>query len=703
MENPNRHNFKPPRPLIPLPPLSLPLRDGWRFTIDSQGAGAEQGWQQPDWNDLSWTPVEMPHTWNVVEAWKDYEGIAWYRCAFNLPETAQDGHLRLCFQAVFYRARVWLNGNYLGEHEGGYTPFEFDLDEAALPGEVNCLAVEVDNRRAMNRLPALLPEGRSYGWKNYGGIVREVAIELTSRAYIVQQRLVAIPHLAGVDAADSASLQAVATVRNSSDRGFHGMLAPVIIEEGSGMEIRLRPTAPFQVPAGESLEVAIETTLTQPRLWHFDHPHLYRWTASLLDAGGAEMHRAASTFGIRLIELKDNRLYLNGEPVRLVGLSRHADVPGHGLAEGASVMAADFDDLKRLNMVFARPVHYPQAEFTLDYCDRHGILLSPEVPAWQLSANQMADPHLQSLERQQLREMIAAGFNHPCIWAWSVGNELESDTSAGREFVRQMIAYAKELDPTRPVSFASYHLLVGRPWADATRYADFVMMNEYFGTWHGPKGALELALDTVHAAFPEKTVFVSEFGFHPHWQRVEGPQWLDPAQYYITPPEAAPDSDAADQLRIQVLADQMAVFRRKPFVAGAVFWCYRGVMGVVDETGRQRLSWQALRREFSPVILESTELLPSLGTRQQAALQLRARGPVGEDLPAYTLRGYLLLWAAVAQDGVIAEGEIELPELAPGERWQGVVDWESSTQTNRLAVSVLRPTGFAALEEIIDL
>lgn len=691
------------KPLLPVSQLSLPLREGWRFTIDPQKQGYLQGWHLPNFDETSWIPVTLPHTWNVTENFRDYEGLAWYRCSFSLPGSAQEGHARLCFQAVFYRARVWINGILLGEHEGGYTPFEFDLDQAVQYRASNCLAVEVDNQRAFDRLPALLPEGRSYGWKNYGGIVRDVSVEVTSRAYIAGQKLIATPQLDSPDEASQATLSAIVTIRNTSNRTFVGSLAPVIIEEGSGLEIRLQTTPSFRVRGGENLEVPIETTLTGPRLWHFDHPHLYRWTASLLDAGGAEMHRADSTFGIRLIELKANRFYLNGEPVRLVGLSRHADVPGHGLAEGASIMAADFDDLKRLNMVFARPVHYPQAEFTLDYCDRHGILLSPEIPAWQLSAVQMADPRLQELERQQLREMITAGFNHPCIWAWSIGNELESNTAAGREFVRAMIAYAKELDPTRPVGFASYHLLVGRPWADATRYADFVMMNEYFGTWHGPKQALGLALDTLHAAFPQKTVFISEFGFFPHWQYVEGPEYLDPEQYYVTPPDALPDSEEVDQLRIQVLADHMAVFRSKPFVAGAVFWCYRGKMGVVDEFGHRRGSWQALRREFSPVLLEAVQSLPPQGNRQRAVIHLRARGPLETDLPAYTLRGYRLLWAAIAQEQVTAEGEIELPVLAPGDAWHSEVNWESSLPADQLAISILRPTGFTALEEVLTL
>jgi beta-glucuronidase len=159
--------------------------------------------------------------------------------------------------------------------------------------------------------------------------------------------------------------------------------------------------------------------------------------------------------GVRAVEAKNAQLYLNGEPGRVVGVTRHADFPEHGLAETIMVMAADYADLKTLNTVLSRQAHYPQAEFILDYADRAGILLISEVPTWQLTAEQMDDPHMRELERQQLGEMIVAQGHHPSVWAWSLGNEFASQTAAGHAFVRDMIASVRALDPTRPVGFAS--------------------------------------------------------------------------------------------------------------------------------------------------------------------------------------------------------------------------------------------------------
>ncbi len=686
-------------------PISVSLGGGWRFAADPGFMGIDNGWQMAGFDDSAWETVVVPHTWGVDPAYASYDGCAWYRRVFRAPVDARNAHVRLRFQAVFYLARVWLNGIYLGLHEGGYTPFEFDVSNQVKFDADNVLVVYVDNRRATDRLPAHLFEGRSFGWKNHGGIVRPVSLEITGKVFIAQQKIVAVPHLTGMDEADSAEVTATITVRNTSDQSVEFDLVARANEEATGaMVSQVNLESPVSLPPGESAEVSLATIILHPRLWHFDHPELYRWTASLLGADGAVLHMAHVNFGVRSIELKEARLYLNGEAVRLVGLSRHADSPEHGLAETCAVMAADYDDLKRLNMVFGRPVHYPQHEFILDYCDRNGILLIPELPAWQLTAGQMADAGMRQLAQGQLREMVASAYNHPSIWAWSVGNELESDTVAGRAFVRDMIAYVKLLDPTRPVSFASYHLLVGRPWADATQYADFVMMNQYFGTWHGPKGALDMALETIHATWPEKPVIISEYGIAPNWQTVEGPQVIEMDQYYFMREDHPMSVDGCDILRQKLIDEQMDVFRSKPFVAGAIFWDYAGQMGVVDENRGRRGSWRVLRDEYSPIQIEALNFSPPLDETRCAEINLRARGSLDSDMPVYTLRGYRLRWEVTSSDkrNVFSQGEILLPTLPPAGAWSGEISWPAHQGEAIVSVSVVRPTGFAVLEHSFD-
>jgi hypothetical protein len=701
------------QPLVPVEAASFPLSGEWRFATDPRGIGVEEGWTDPGFDDSSWAVVQVPHTWNVMPEYVDYEGLAWYRRHFALPAAAEEGRLSLRFEAVFYAARVWLNGVLLGEHEGGYTPFEYDVSGIARPGEENVVVVRVDNVRASDRIPAALGPRWSFDWWNYGGIVRDVALQLSSRVYVAAQRIVAVPHIVAWDEADTATITATLTVDNRSGDAFEGTLSADVLDDSTGSSVLAALLAsPVSVPPGESVDVQLVTTIASPRLWHFDHPSLYRWSTSLRADDGAVLHAVEDTFGVRRVELREAQLVLNGEPVRLVGLTRHADSPEFGLAETVTVMAADYDDLRRLNMVFSRPVHYPQSRFILDYCDRNGILLIPEVPAWQLSAQQMSDPEMLALAQRQLAEMIAADFNHPSVWAWSVGNEFDSKSPAGHAYVRAMIDLAHELDPTRPVGFAS-NLLDAAPGRDATDLADLVLMNQYFGTWVGPKGNLGPALDLIHATWPDRVVVISEFGFEPHWNALWGPPTasLDPAQYYLIPDDVPSDAEEADAQRRQLILEQMETFRSRPYVVGAIFWTYQDyrtrtgfVMGVVDAERNRRGSWAVLREQYSPALFDDVSLVSAGDATWRATVRLHARGPVEQELPAYTLRGYTLHWAVTSaqQDETYSEGELSLPVLAPGEAWSGEVEWTAPTVEVVLVLSIVRPTGFPVLEHAYD-
>jgi beta-glucuronidase len=700
-------------PISVIQPTSIPLTGEWSFSLDKENSGEQQGWNNPAFDDSSWAKVVVPHTWNVMPEYSDYEGLGWYRRTFVAPAESQKGHLRLRFDAVFYQARVWLNGQYLGQHEGGYTPFEFDITSVVKPGEENALAVQVDNLRATNRIPVVIRPDWSFDWWNYGGITRDVSLEFTSQAYIERQQIVSLPHLTGMDEADSARVTATIQVSNASGSAFDGAIRADLLEEATGQTVLTSlVSVPVKIPANDSAEVKVEVTITSPKLWHFDHPNLYRWSSSLLDADGNVLHTNDATIGVRSVELKDGYYYLNGEPVRLVGITRHADSPGQGAAETVTAMAADYDDLKTLNEVFSRPVHYPQHQFILDYADRKGILLIPEVPAWQLTQEQMLSEQMRDLEKQQLREMILEDFNHPSVWAWSVGNEIESETGAGVEFVKEMVAYVKSLDPTRPVGFAS-NRLGSRPWFDATAETDFVLMNQYFGTWVGPKQGLGPALDVIHKTWPEKTVIISEYGFEPHWNDLWGPPTssLNADDYYFVPEGTPSDSEAADAVRRQLIQEQLEIFRSKPFIAGAVFWTYQDyrtrslfIMGVVDYNRNRRGSWELLRQEYAPASIESIKVNPAKNNHRVATVLLRTRGPIDVDMPVYTLRGYSLHWQVTSPDHtqVFSKGDVPLPTLTPASDWTGEIEFSVPPEEYIFALSIMRPTGFSVMDYVYD-
>jgi beta-glucuronidase len=152
----------------------------------------------------------------------------------------------------------------------------------------------------------------------------------------------------------------------------------------------------------------------------------------------------------------------------------------------------------------------------------------------------------------------------------------------------------------------------------------------------------------------------------------------------------------------------MAIFRSKPFVAGAIFWTYQDyrtrsgfVMGLRDAERNRRGSWWLLREEYAPVRIEGVELSAASAGRRSATVALRTRGPVDLDMPAYTLRGYRLHWVVRSSQGdtVFAEGDLALPVLEPGAAWSGQVDWAVPQAEYLLTLSIVRPTGFAVLEQ----
>jgi hypothetical protein len=292
------------------------------------------------------------------------------------------------------------------------------------------------------------------------------------------------------------------------------------------------------------------------------------------------------------------------------------------------------------------------------------------------------------------------------VWAWSLGNEFASNTPAGHAFVRDMIAYVKALDPTRPVGFAS-NLLNRRPQDDATALVDFVLMNQYFGTWGGPKGHLGSALDAIHAIWPDKPLIISEYGFEPRWERLLKWPLLRRSRYYRSAAPVPADSEAADRPRRRLIREQMAILRTKPFVAGAIFWTYQDYrtptnyqMGVVDAHRRRRGSWAILRQEYAPLVIASVIFASGAAGTQEAVVVLRTRGPIERDLPAYTLRQYKLHWVVtgIQDQQMLSQGALSLPTLAPGTLWSARLQWPAPVEEAVLTLKVMRPTGFTVLE-----
>lgn len=658
----------------------IPLDGRWEFALDPEGVGESRGWYRvPDAGPRHWEPIAVPHTWQVSASSAGYQGVAWYRTSFDAPARWADKSVRIEFQAVTHSATVWVNGELVGNHlRGPYTAFELDLSSALRFGASNQLAVKVDN--AFDEY--MLPRGNSSDWTTDGGIIRPVSLLIAPKAYIVRLQLDAEPNLGS----GRTMFRISASIRNTGKTpvrfDFHYRL---VAEESGEMAAAVPDAGAITLEPGASGGIGLAPVECPLALWHFDHPHLYRVVVEARQ-DRKPVHSFSETFGARTFQVKAGGFYLNGERVRLMGVERMAGSnPRYGMAEPSSWIVHDHADLKELNCVFTR-VHWQQDRRVLDYCDRHGILIQEEVPAWggDTFRGMTGEPSPRILENglQQLREMIFRDHHHPSIFAWGLCNEVDGHRPAARKFIERLAEEARKLDPHRLLTYAS-NSLQQNPGDDAAGSLDFISWNEYYESWYGGNTeSVRKNLEEIHRAFPEKAVVISEYGYC----------------------ECAPDRTGGDARRIEILREHNQVFREFDFVAGAIFFDYNdyrthvgdkgvGVLkqrvhGVVDLYGNPKPSYAALREESSPI--ERLELSGE-GAPLRAVIRTR------QTLPAYTLEGYKLRWLVFGfGDLPMEEGETPLPRLSPGQETNLEVRF-GEKQPHRVRVDVMRPAGFSAL------
>jgi beta-galactosidase len=654
----------------------IPLREGWEFRLDPSGAtGVSDSLDHA--ND--WEGVHVPHTWQSLGRSPDYVGIAWYRIRFEAPSSWASQHVRVEFEAVNHTAAVFLNGRAVGEHIGkGYTAFSLDLSAHLSPGRENTLIVRVDNRPG----DRMLPRNKSYDWTDDGGIIRPVNLFVTARTFIESIEIGAVPDLTN----GSAGIRVRATVRNASSQTQNANVRATIRRDVSSDEVlHLGPIDVVVEADREQLVDLGPAMLQNAALWHFDTPHLYQAIVEL--SGPSGVHEVIEQFGIRKFEVRGPAFYLNGEKVSLIGVERMAGShPELGFAETAEWIDSNHRDMKNLNCVFTR-VHWPQDRRVLDFCDRHGILMQEEVPAWGPETfSKTSDDVQHALEQnglEQLREMIRRDRNHPSIVAWGLCNEVDGKNPRSRQFARAISKEARSLDPSRLQTYAS-HTLGSDPGADMASEFDFISTNEYYGSWTpGGPGDVEAHLDRISKAFPDKPIVVSEYG------------WC----------ECQPKIVPGDGSRVDIINSHTEVFRKFPGVAGAIYFDYNDyrtlvgdkgagamrqrVHGVVDLYGAKKPSFEALRLQASPI--EKAILRKSSVGRFEFEIRTR------QHLPGYALRGCSLRWLAYGYDDLPMDGGMTtLPTLLPGSSQTYEIK-TSITGIRRIIVDVIRPTGFSAI------
>lgn len=389
-------------------------------------------------NTKGFESVLLPHS-NVELPYhyfdeKVYQVVSCYKRFFLTPVFSPGQIIKLRFEGVMAYAKVYLNGQLLGEHKGGYTPFEFEVQDLLQPDAQNDLTVVAD----ASEREEIPPFGGQIDYLTYGGIYREVSLDFYQPVYIRNARITTTNVLSAKPGltmnlwientlADRAAT-VIATLNNQKGQKIYQESFDLQCASGSST-VTLTATD-LMAAAAESI-----------RLWTFDDPALY--TLKLTLQAGVAHDIFETRIGFRTAEFKTEGFFLNGERVQIRGLNRHQSWPYVGYAMPKRVQIKDADILKYdLNLNLVRTSHYPQSIHFLDRCDEIGLLVFEEIPGWQ----HIGPEDWKMIARENVREMIERDWNHPSIIIWGVRiNESADD----HDFYTATNQIARSLDPSR--------------------------------------------------------------------------------------------------------------------------------------------------------------------------------------------------------------------------------------------------------------
>ena len=408
----------------------IDLNFNWKFT-----ESFTEEMTKPSFDDSSFEKVDIPHTvkelpYNYFDE-KSYQFISCYRKQFKLPSEAFQNERRIFinFAGAANYARVFLNGKFVGEHKDGYTPFRLEITEFCNKSN-NTLAVMIDSTERSD----MPPFGNMVDYLCYGGIYREVSLEITEKTYI-EDVFVKTPEALNPEK----TVEADITFSDSAKGSY-------TVELLDGEKCLKKRTAEFE---GKVIRARMKVTGVE--LWDIDSPKLYTLRISF----GSDVFERR--FGFREAKFTRTGFMLNGRKIKLVGLNRHQSYPYVGNAMPASAQKADADLLKyRLGCNFVRTAHYPDSVHFIDRCDEIGLLVFTEMPSWQyLGEGEWRDVCLENV-----KAMVKRDRSHPCIVLWGVRVNEGGDCD---EFYAKTNAAAHALDPTRQTggvrNFPRSHLL----------------------------------------------------------------------------------------------------------------------------------------------------------------------------------------------------------------------------------------------------
>ena len=459
---------------------------GWRFHLGDVAQAA-----QKDFDDKAWEVVSTPHTVQLMPAeasgCRNYQGIAWYRKRFILPDECAGRDAILHFEAIMGKQTIYVNGQKVKEHEGGYLPINVNLtDLGCSAGEECVVAICADNSDDKTYPPGKKQMTLDFAY--HGGIYRDVWLIAKSKVAItdaVEEQQVAgggiFVHYANISER-SAEVYVNTEVRNSDDHSRTVTIEQTLSPSGATVSKRV------SLKAGEAKTIVQRFMVKKPRLWSPENPYLYQ-IATRIREDRQSLDGGITRIGIRSFEFRGkDGFWLNGKRYhQLVGANRHQDFAYVGNALPNSQQWRDAKRLREAGFTIIRTAHYPQDPSFMDACDELGLFIIVATPGWQYWNK---DKGWDEKVHQNTRSIIRRDRNHPCVLMWE---PILNETRYPEAFALQALQITRDEYPYpyRPVAAADVHS------AGVADHYDVV-----YG-WPG---------DDFKADKPQQCIFTREFG-----------------------------------------------------------------------------------------------------------------------------------------------------------------------------------------------
>lgn len=437
------------------------------------------------------TVLSLPHTWNGIDGQNGENGYYQGKCAYRKTLKKADGICYIEFNGANSVCEVFINQKPVGTHKGGYSMFRFRID-GYLDREENLLEVYVDNTIC----PDVFPTSADFTF--YGGLYRDVNLLYVGKTHFSLDDgsrfgISAVPKKVG----DVWQLD-IKTNIYGADKDFV-CVYELRDKDGKTVASSTRPS--------EDPDAALE--ISAPHLWNgVKDPYLYTLCCSLVKDAKTVDDRQIKV-GFREIEFtSDKGCFLNGEHIKLKGVSRHQDRENIGNALTIKEHEEDISLILEVGANSVRLAHYQQAEEFYDLCDEKGLLVWAEVPVITIYSKSR-----QQNAEEQLVSLIKQNINHPSIFCWGIENEITLSGERNKKLItglKRLNDIAHSLDPSRPTTCAQ--VAMAKPDSPLNRLTDILGYNHYFGWYMQTVNALDKWLDNFHEINPEVKLCLSEYG-----------------------------------------------------------------------------------------------------------------------------------------------------------------------------------------------